>query len=136
MKKIFIGFMIVLSLLFSGMSFHSTYAADCSYDESSQDPLKSLDKCIKWTSVVQMEWAGLSAIQLKISKWVTNIAFYLGLFAVGAIVYGWLQMTLSAGEDEKIKKSKDIIKWWILGFLAVVFAWVIIKAVIKIMYWI
>jgi len=26
-------------------------------------------------------------------------------------------MTLSVGEDEKIKKGKDVVKWSILGFL-------------------
>jgi hypothetical protein len=45
-------------------------------------------------------------------------------------------MTLSGWEDEKIKKSKDIIKWWIIGFLWVILAWAIVTAIIKIMYWI
>lgn len=31
-------------------------------------------------------------------------------------------MTLSAGEDERIKKGKDIVKWSIFGFLGVVAA--------------
>lgn len=135
MKKIFIWFMIVLSLLFSWFSMHSVYA-DCSYNEASWDPLKSLDECIKWTTVVQVEWTWLTAIQLKISNWVKNIALYLGFFAVWSIVFGWLQMTLSGWEDEKIKKSKDIIKWWIIGFLWVILAWAIVTAIIKIMYWI
>jgi hypothetical protein len=37
-------------------------------------------------------------------NWTTNIATLLGLLAIGAIVYGGLLMTLSVGEDEKVKK--------------------------------
>jgi hypothetical protein len=43
-------------------------------------------------------------------------------------------MTLSAWEDEKIKKAKDVIKWWIIGFIWVISASWIILFVVNLMY--
>lgn len=69
-----------------------------------------------------------------IYKWVQNIWWMLWLFSVAMIAYGWLMLTISTGEDEKIKKWKDIVKWWILWFLALVSAWAIITIVINIVF--
>jgi len=53
-------------------------------------------------------------VKVQVVSWTNALAAFLGLLAVGAIVYGGLLMTLSGGEDEKIKKGKDIIKWSLL----------------------
>jgi hypothetical protein len=42
--------------------------------------------------------------------------------------------TLSAWEDEKITKGKEIIKWWILGFIAMILANALIELVINFLY--
>ncbi len=92
----------------------------------------ALEWCMSGTSVVQswdfnVEWG----FKQKISSWTTTIAGFLALLAVGAIVYGGLLMTLSTGDDEKIKKGKDVVKWSILGFIGVVVAGGLISVLVN-----
>jgi hypothetical protein len=44
-------------------------------------------------------------------------------------------MTLSAWEDEKITKAKDIVKWSLVGLLGVILATTIVTLVINLIYW-
>ena len=113
---------------------------DLSFDENgtaSKSLEWALDDCLKWTDLVNaeedlaLEWVWAKRF---ITDWTTNIATLLGLLAVWAIVYGWLLMTLSWGEDEKIKKWKDIVKWAIIGFLWVLFAGVLIRLVVEVIF--
>jgi hypothetical protein len=62
------------------------------------------------------------------------LALFLWVLAVGTIVYGAFLLTLSAWEDEKVKKAKDIIKWGIIWFLGVISASGIIFLIVNIMY--
>jgi hypothetical protein len=41
---------------------------------------------------------------------------------------------LSGGNDDKIKKAKDIVKWWIVWFLWVISAGLLIALVVNIMF--
>lgn len=95
----------------------------------------SLDECLSWSPLVDWSNAKIDEwLQTRINSWVKNIWSVLWVLAVWAIVYWSLQMTLSWWEDEKVKKSKDIVKWWILWFLWVIFASSIIVLIINIMY--
>ena len=97
----------------------------------------TLDECLEWSTLVSWEKAKISWtdwVWEKIKAWVDNISLYLLIFAVGSIVYGSLMMTLSTWDDEKIKKSKDIVKWWIIWFIWLISASAIINLVVKIMY--
>jgi hypothetical protein len=92
---------------------------------------------MKWTKLIQVDWKATIEWEFKekINWWTNNIALFLGLLAVWSVVYGWLMMTLSAWEDERIKKAKDIVKWGLVGFLWVVMATTIVTLVINLMYW-
>lgn len=125
---------ILLAILFLSFFFivaEHTFAS-CVYDWAG-DVGAALDGCI-WSSTTlvtawdyTVEWG----FKYMIQRWTTAIAGVLGLFAVWAIVYGALLMTLSAGEDEKIKKGKDIVKWSILWFIWVVAAGGLISLVVN-----
>ncbi len=96
-----------------------------------------VEGCMNDTTVVAVKWTWLveDGFKTKISSWTNNIALFLALLSVGSVIYGGLMMTLSAWEDEKIKKAKDIVKWSLIGFLWVVLATTIVTLVINVIYW-
>lgn len=133
MKKLFIIFILILSFLV--FSLPESFSA-CTYDWKSVG--NSLDNCLKWTALVN--WDNVSVdtsglwFQAKVKQWTTNIALYLWVFAVWSIVVWGLMLTLSAWEEEKVKKAKDIVKWWIIWFLWIIFAAWIISTIVRIIY--
>ncbi len=128
--------LIILSLLFFAFSFSESLFAAC--DFNSWDVKSSLDWCLENSNSLvttngwdlKVEWG----FKDKINNWIKNIAGMLWLVAIWAIVYAWLMMTLSSWDDEKIKKSKDIVKWAVLGFLWVVWASALIAIIINVFY--
>jgi len=136
LKKIFLWLFLMFSL-FSIYSLSVNAASNCSYDPNAQisDLGASLDVClldsklVNWNSVIIKYW-----FKIKVLNWVKNISIFLSIMAVGSIAYGALMMTISAWEDEKIKKWKDIVKWWIFGFLAIISAGWLIAIVINFIY--
>ncbi len=142
MKKIVVLLLITLSF-FVNVSITNSYTnlwenGDmCSwYDFDNQwDVWDALDKClgnaelVKWDNVT-IEWW----FSNQIKRWTENISLYLGVLAVASILIWALMLTFSAWEEEKVKKAKDIVKWWIIWFLGVVVASTIITIIIKIIY--
>lgn len=88
---------------------------------------------MKWTDLVDTGWDMKieSGLKVKVTRWTNNIATLLWLLAIGWIVYGWFLMTLSAWEDEKIKKWKEVVKWSLIGFLALVSASSLVRIVVE-----
>ncbi len=135
MKKIILFFVFILSLF----SFWISYSSDCNYDpsESNDSISAALDKCLDWSALVDVWDATIDNggwFQNYIKKWTNNIALYLGVFAVFAIVFGAIMLTISTWEDEKISKAKNIIKWWLIWFIAVITASFIINLIIRVVY--
>ncbi|MDD2870570.1 MAG: hypothetical protein PHS49_01145 [Candidatus Gracilibacteria bacterium] len=134
MKKLLILILFIVSL--SLITFDYSFGAACTFDGEG-DVGSALNTCLEGSALVDgtnVQVDGSGGFSQKIQNWVNNIALYLGVFAVGSIVYGSLMLTLSSGEDEKIKKAKDIIKWGIFGFLLLISASAIITLVVKLMY--
>ncbi len=96
----------------------------------------SLKWCLSDTALVNPNG------DVKLESWVINkvnnitkiIATILSLWAILWIIYGSFLMVVSAWEDEKIKKAKDVIKWSILWFLWVVLASSLIALTINLIY--
>lgn len=133
MKKILILVFALFVFLF--LSINLTYSA-CDFDPESGKIINSLSGCMWDVDVVKvndlkLEWKWF---KWTIKKWVDNISVFLWVFAVWAIVYWALLMTLSHWQEDKITKAKDIVKWGMLGFLWVVSASAIITLIIRIMY--
>lgn len=109
----------------------------CDFDvNSSNDIAGALDNCLTGSDLIDSSWDTLIEWSLKdtVTAWTVAIAQLLSLLAVGAIVYGGLLMTLSAWDEEKIKKGKDVVKWAILGFLWVVLAWALVRIVVEVIF--
>jgi len=95
----------------------------------------SLDQCLNGSALV--DWTNATIendLSNIINNWVKNISVLLWLLAVWSIVYGALLMTISAWDEEKIKKAKDVIKWWILGFTGLIFSSSIILLIVNVLY--
>lgn len=129
LKKITLFFILLFSIfIWSNISY-----ATCNYTEWA-DLSSFLDDC-KPEKVVSaddmtVEWW----FKDKINEWITNISLILWILAVWALVYAWLLMQLSAWEDEKIKKGKNIIKWTLTGFLLLISASAIVYIIINVMF--
>ncbi len=131
--KIFTSIFFWLCIIsFWLLSLKDVTLASCSWSEW-WSVWGQFDSCLSGTDLVNsagdmsLTWG----FRTQVINWTTNIATLLGLLAIGAIVYGGLLMTLSVGEDEKIKKWKDIVKWSLLGFLALILAWALVRVVIE-----
>jgi hypothetical protein len=131
-KKIFLFVLLLISFL----SIQNTVFWNCNYDPlTNSTMISSLENCINWTTLVnswdaKIDWWFWSYIK----TWTNNIALYIWILAVFAIVFGSLKLTLSTWDDEKINKAKAIVKWWIIWFLGVIFASSIINLVIRLVY--
>jgi len=102
-----------------------------------------VDTCmLEWWSTKLVNWEKLNfnlrvavnGFYEQIDEWVMDIGVFLWILAVWAIVYGWLMMTFSGWEDEKIKKAKNIIKWWIIWFVLLISVRSIIMIIVKLVY--
>lgn len=148
MKKLLISFLLFLGIfsLLMSQSF-----ANCSFDPGSEwaNIWYALEECFEDASVVNTTmrddawnaWItfNLTAegwFKIMVESWIKILGWVLAILAVGSIVYGSLLLVLSGWQEEKLKKWKDVIKWWILWFLGVVFAGVLITIVVNIMFWI
>jgi len=102
--------------------------------------------CLSWVgtnwkkiALVWVDWWDLKVaggFKDQIISWTKKIGWFLGIWAIFAIAFGSLKMTMSWWEEEAIKKGKDIVKWWVLGFLLVVSAGFIVAFVVNIIYWV
>ena len=111
----------------------------CRYDPNDSwswsDARFALEGCVADSALVQPADLYVSGwLKDVINWWIAKIAWFLALGAMFAIAFGSLRLTLSMWEDENIKKAKDIIKWWILGFLAVISAGLLISTVVNVIY--
>lgn len=128
MKKIII---FILSVIFF-LSFFDVFSA-CNYNW--WDVWQWLNNCLNWSTLVNGSDAKVEGgFSDKLISWTKTLGSILSLVAVGWIVYWAFQLVISAWSDEKIKKGKDIIKWSILWFLALISAGSIIAIVVNIMY--
>lgn len=138
MKKICVYIALIIMIV-TGLSAQS-FATSCVYNhEDKQNSLsKQVSNCFKnWeTTVVQVSWEAKIEWEFKkmVTNWIDNIALLLWLLSVGSLIYGALSMTLSTWDDEKINKSKDIVKWSLIWFIAVLSAATVVTLVINFMY--
>jgi len=131
MKKLILT-LICIFLLIS--SFSISYADPCDYSEGASIG-NNLDNCLQTTDlVVPGDWLVESSLKNKVVYWTNQLSMLFGLLAVWAIVYGGLMMTISVWEDEKIKKWKDIVKWALLWFLALITAGVLVRIVVELIF--
>lgn len=126
------SFIILLILFFWSMNF--VFWA-CSYTAGATVTAGTLKDCVDPSGNNLVEWdMGVTWwFKTKISSWIDGLTWILWLFAVFAIVYGSFLLVIWIWEEEKIKKWKDVIKWWIIWFLWIVSAWALIRVVVGVL---
>lgn len=73
---------------------------------------------------------GASDASTLMSGILNTVYFWMGVTAVGFIIYGGFQYVLSSGEPGKIRKAKDTLLYAIIGVVVVLIAFVITRFVI------
>ena len=110
----------------------------CSYNfenGAGEDIRSKIDGCVQWSDLIQKSNAKIDSwFKTTLIDWIKKIRWYLALGAIFAIVLGSFQFTLSMGEEEKITKAKDIIKWGVLWLIAILAAGLLIQVVVEIIY--
>jgi len=140
MKKIILWLLFIFSLfLVSLLTVNAVW--NCNYVENSQVWIwANLSSCLSVDDkLIQPKWVNSYNMinwwfKNSIIWWVKKTSIFLSIMAVWSIVYWAFMLTISTWEDEKVKKWKDIVKWWIIGFLAIISAWWLITVLINFMY--
>lgn len=140
MKKFFIGFLFLFFTFISlNVEASSCKFTDADFQKTSGKNISVLiDDCISDTTVVQTWDTSVESqggFKDVIIGWVRNIATILALLAVLFFVVWSLQLVLSTWDEEKLKKWKDMMKWAIVWFLAIVSAGSIITLLIRYFYY-
>lgn len=66
-----------------------------------------------------------------IGRLITTILGVTGSVALLMFVYGGFLWLISAGEPDKVKKGKEVMKWAALGLVVIVGAYTIVKAIVS-----
>lgn len=143
MKKILISLFLFVGI-FMFWGFQTFAKCDFNPEDKNQNISTELNNCFDHdpdsklvTTWDQNQLNNLDIadwFKTKINSWVQTLGSILAILAVWSIVYGSFLLVISGWEEEKLKKGKDVIKWWILWFLAVVFAWALISIVVSFMF--
>ena len=145
MKKLIVKILLIISIftfisvdISAYNNLWSNWSDKCSnydFENQSASVWDALDKCLSNAELVNGSDVTLtSGFWEQIKMWTKNISVYLWVFAVLSIVIWALMLTLSAWEEEKIKKGKDIVKWGMIWFFWIVSAAGIINLIIKMVY--
>lgn len=73
---------------------------------------------------------GTVTIDTIIGRLITSLLGVTGSIALLMFVYGGFLWLISAGEPDKVKKGKEVMKWAILGLVVIVGAYVIVSTIV------
>lgn len=72
-----------------------------------------------------------------LSQYIQDITVYLLMFvtivAVLYIIYAWFQIMIGGGEEEKVKKGKETIKYVIIGIVLMWLAYSIVAWILRVL---
>lgn len=122
----------LLIILFLFFWFFQYSFANCNIDENSSFEISSfLNECKPETLVWSDQNYTLDQLKTETVEIFWNISTIIWIIAVLMIVVAWMMMQFSWGDDWKIKKAKDIIKWTLIWVLIIWMAWTIVFVVIN-----
>lgn len=71
-----------------------------------------------------------ATITTVIGRLITSLLGVTGSIALLMFVYGGFLWLISAGEAERVKKGKEVMKWAILGLVVIIGAYTIVSAIV------
>ncbi len=134
MKKIFTS---CITLLFVTIFSFQVHAAPCDSFSGDGDITDLVTWCIESEGQLTVRgndlevWGDTNDI---INDLISTLWILLSIWAIIMIVYSGLLMTLSWWNDEKVKKWKDLLKWTLIWYIALLTAWWIVSFVISLIY--
>ena len=136
MKKILLS---ILSLVFIVVFSSSVYwwDAPCSDFEGDRSITDLVTGCIESNGQLTVGGNDVTigtGTNNIINTLIGNLWIMLSIWAVIMIVYAGLLMTMSGWNDEKIKKWKDLLKWTLIGYIALLTAGWIVSFVISLIF--
>jgi Type IV secretion system pilin len=110
-------------------------SGDCAYSSGSS-VAEMLAGCKpKWQiSTESEEYTFSGGAKERVIQLINNIITVGSLLAVGAIVYAAILYTIAAGDDERIKSAKNALKFWIIGFVAMLLSFPMVNALVNLFY--
>ncbi len=136
--KILYTFIILISLFFVPLSVNAWIFDD---DSQGDIPYCEGNSCWWLEEWVEQVWWKLSWVVTDIwfSQYIQNIVTYLLTFvsviAVIYLIYAWFITLTSAGDEDKVKKTKQIMIYVIVWILIIWFAWGILSFIIWLLWW-
>lgn len=74
---------------------------------------------------------GTTNVREVIGRLISAILGVTGSIALLMFVYGGFLWLVSAGEPDKVKKGKEVMKWAALGLVVIVGAYTIVRAIVS-----
>lgn len=68
------------------------------------------------------------ALAVRVIQWALG---FLGLISVGMIIFGGFMWMTSAGNEQRVEKGREIIKWAVIGLVVVMLSWAIVVFVFQ-----
>ncbi len=75
----------------------------------------------------QLTGLDLATINIELAKWSNILLGFVAFFAVLAIIYAGVRMMTHFGDEDAVNKSKDTIKYAVIGIVIAFSAWTIVK---------
>ncbi|PJE76385.1 hypothetical protein COV05_04825 [Candidatus Uhrbacteria bacterium CG10_big_fil_rev_8_21_14_0_10_48_16] len=73
---------------------------------------------------------GTTNIREVIARIIQSILGVTGSLALLMFIYGGFLFLISAGEAERVKKGKEVMKWAILGLVVIIGAYMIVSTIV------
>jgi len=118
MKKLIIGFLVIIFLFFGvNLAFAQDSAANnpCKGSLCLQNPLGNV----------------ITTPQALIGRIIDSVLGVVGSIALLMFVYGGLTWMTSSGNDEKVKKGRDIILWSAIGLVVIFMSYALTRFVLS-----
>ena len=131
MKKIFLWFLITISLTLWNLS----YSIDCNINDLASH-------CYEFNSTSY--WMGSDNVNIYqdaeetiddvLEVIVNKLMIWFWVLALFIMTVGWGYMIFAHGQDELLNKWKSIFSAWIISLLVALWSWIIMKIVISLLY--
>lgn len=143
MKKIYSSFLIILISFLSVISFIDFVHAACGWwtlwfgcPTPGQIEYCQGNKCsLSWGLAAIQPAVGNTFSQKTIAAYVTDVVkYFLGfvtLVGVVYIIYAWVQLMTGGGDEEKVKKARQIIIYVIVWILIMWIAYWIVRIILN-----
>ena len=131
-----LGVAVVLAIAGVGAAAVNTgevYADGCTYNETTNDCdcAPGASEAERGACVAGHGLQNNKTLEQIVNEIVNMILYIVGILAVVMVIVGGIQYTLSAGDQAKVTKAKNMIVYGIVGLVIAILAYAIVNFVIS-----